>query len=1124
MVVVSVIATFALTLSLAWIYIRLNQESVKKTVIAIANNTTNGDWSLDKVSITIFRHFPKVSLELSGLGLYDVNSADSSQVLDIGAGYVALDIVKALKGSVDVTNVTIDSLIVNAKQDSMGIDLVRAISLKDTTSSDTTTSSYMLNLQDITLLNSNIKFSQATGERYQLSIDRLKSFFYDDADSLSLNIELQSQLDSLSTFMPLEGKNLLFNGYVNYVRSSQTANIQAGELDLGILKLLVDGTIALDSIGYTNVNASMAMRDIGAIGIDNKGLISAEAKGDGSLNLSIGVSGKRGERLFSGNVDGSGFVWLVNGKKVEDIETKLSFRAKLKDPQNYLMVDRLKARYGNNFIDLRSQISNFMEPNVTLASKGKVDLAQVVDLLGLDVHTKGEFDLDADLHSQWDKNYMLTQDSGYIKLDVQNFAFHHGDSVHLIDTISGNFIFERDTLKGRNINIAMGPNKIKVGMIVDNVMNYFLGNSNRTMLGMRVSAPHFNPSRIARAVVSKEQRAQRRARLKNPQDSMLIAARIDSIRQNAIDDVFFDCGLIIINNSGDKFSSKLSDYEATFKMRDFRANPLIFAPISQFSGDVILRRDSLIIPFARGVLGRSDIDLSLEMNGLRGLFMNPSDTTNNIHHNISVKLNSKEVYARDIFTLNRTFLLPRQMVNERIQGLKFDATLGYNLRDLVIDNALSINIRNLEGATPMYPLAISNVTLNADMNSSAINLKQVTAKVGDSDIMATGKIDIRLSERDTTFMAEFGVKSDFIDLDQIMSTDFVYSSQYEDQVIDSLEWELLTDTTLTTAAIDQKLKALSKRENRKKKRQERKSDSSTRLMNSFTPENKTERTMLTEVTADDGSQLNVLSIHLPQLHLSVDVGRARYMGLELEQISGNMKIDTTNVIALNDFTMQNDGGDMELSGKLVMDSITAPNIRLDGKMKVQNLNLSNLDFEVEMEDSENFSVGDHFKGRVDGAMDLNLFITPELEVLSNDMYAQIDATIRDGAIVNFAPMLAMSSYFRKHDLSLIRFGSMSNVFTIEKGVMKIPRMNVASTIGNIYIAGEQSFEGNMDYTIEVPWQVIRQAAMSTIFGGKKKEGQEEIIQEATDKKYLSVQIKGTSDDFDVKVGKNKNNK
>ena len=104
------------------------------------------------------------------------------------------------------------------------------------------------------------------------------------------------------------------------------------------------------------------------------------------------------------------------------------------------------------------------------------------------------------------------------------------------------------------------------------------------------------------------------------------------------------------------------------------------------------------------------------------------------------------------------------------------------------------------------------------------------------------------------------------------------------------------------------------------------------------------------------------------------------------------------------------------------------------------------------------------------------------------------------------------------------FDTLKNNFTLKNGVMTIPEMLIASTLGYLKISGTQEIIGkmNLDYQVGIPWKMIKDVAKNKLSRNKDQtEGSNEIITAAEDSKYLYFKVKGDLDNFEVNLMKRK---
>jgi hypothetical protein len=170
-------------------------------------------------------------------------------------------------------------------------------------------------------------------------------------------------------------------------------------------------------------------------------------------------------------------------------------------------------------------------------------------------------------------------------------------------------------------------------------------------------------------------------------------------------------------------------------------------------------------------------------------------------------------------------------------------------------------------------------------------------------------------------------------------------------------------------------------------------------------------------------------------------------------------------------------------------------------------------------------INKNIKGRLSGTIRSHVQIHPDFVPILHDTKAELDVEIRNGTLVDFAPMQAMAGYFKDKNLRLVRFDTLRNKLTFTNGVLNIPAMNINSSLGFMEISGKQSLDMKMEYYMRIPMKMVTQVGFQALFGKKQHEvdmdQQDAIEYRDRDKKtrFMSIKVSGTPEDFKVGLGK-----
>jgi len=129
--------------------------------------------------------------------------------------------------------------------------------------------------------------------------------------------------------------------------------------------------------------------------------------------------------------------------------------------------------------------------------------------------------------------------------------------------------------------------------------------------------------------------------------------------------------------------------------------------------------------------------------------------------------------------------------------------------------------------------------------------------------------------------------------------------------------------------------------------------------------------------------------------------------------------------------------------------------------------------------------------------------------LPNELLLHSDVVIRDGALINYAPVEALSRFIRVEELRNIRFSAMQNTVQIINSKINIPVMNIQSNALNLSLTGTHSFSGWLDYQVKVSLFEI----LGKKFSRNAPENAAYTELEKTGGMAIYVSMQGTADDL-----------
>ena len=277
-------------------------------------------------------------------------------------------------------------------------------------------------------------------------------------------------------------------------------------------------------------------------------------------------------------------------------------------------------------------------------------------------------------------------------------------------------------------------------------------------------------------------------------------------------------------------------------------------------------------------------------------------------------------------------------------------------------------------------------------------------------------------------------------------------------------------------------------------------------------------------TSSHADAFNIFSIPFINFNATVDIGRMKYGHLGLKNISTRLRMTANQQIYLDTFGIELAGG--KIGARAHFNGSDPNKIYLKTKILVDDVDLEKLMLKLDYL-GQDYVINKNIKGRLSGQVKCYIQIHPDFTPIMDNSEAQIDVNIYNGELVNFTPILAMSSYFKDKNLNMVRFDTLRNTLSFKNNTLSIPSMNINSSLGYLEISGNQSMDKQMEYYIRIPLKMVTQVGFRKLFGKKQEDVDPDQVDAIEyrdmDKKihFINLKITGTPDDYKMALGKAK---
>ena len=120
---------------------------------------------------------------------------------------------------------------------------------------------------------------------------------------------------------------------------------------------------------------------------------------------------------------------------------------------------------------------------------------------------------------------------------------------------------------------------------------------------------------------------------------------------------------------------------------------------------------------------------------------------------------------------------------------------------------------------------------------------------------------------------------------------------------------------------------------------------------------------------------------------------------------------------------------------------------------------------------QSFITGRHLRGQLTARAESDVYFDRALYPLTDRLEAEIQATVRNGELNDFAPLQKLALVASRRQLRHLRFAELTNNFYIQSRTVYMPEMDIRSNVRTaslIRVTGTHTFDQQMDYHLSIP--------------------------------------------------------
>ncbi|MDR2423135.1 MAG: AsmA family protein [Prevotellaceae bacterium] len=483
----SLILLIIVTLLLAPVFFKDKLAGMAKEII---NKNLNAVVDFKNVDISLFSHFPKITVSIEDLSVVAKNDT-LLHVASFDAGINLMSYIS--RGEIDLKLVEINSPTIHAKvyaDSSANWDITKPSDAPAAVETSDESSGFRLSIEKFAIIDGAIMYEDLPAKMFaaigKLNFN-LKGDMSNSITTLDLNTSMESINLMLDNTMYLSNFDFAFTGKLNAELDKMKFTLADTEISLNRIALLADGFVQIEKNDDITVDINYAAKVASlktllalvpaSILPETKNL---DTKGAMSLSGSVkGVYGKQSMPVVAAelSVENGYLKYTQLPKSVDNINIKTKMLLDMNNDVNTnIDVSRFHFDIGGNPFDISTNIKTPMtDATIKAALKGKLDFASIKDALPLEnIDLQGVLTAGVDFagkmsHIEKNEYDRLSLDG---KILLQNFVAVTEDLPLPLNITNAGLEFTPKYVNLSNLEAKIGESDLKVSGRLENFLNY----------------------------------------------------------------------------------------------------------------------------------------------------------------------------------------------------------------------------------------------------------------------------------------------------------------------------------------------------------------------------------------------------------------------------------------------------------------------------------------------------------------------------------------------------------------------------------------------------------------------------------------------------------------------------
>nr|WP_279346309.1 AsmA-like C-terminal region-containing protein [Gramella oceanisediminis] len=195
-----------------------------------------------------------------------------------------------------------------------------------------------------------------------------------------------------------------------------------------------------------------------------------------------------------------------------------------------------------------------------------------------------------------------------------------------------------------------------------------------------------------------------------------------------------------------------------------------------------------------------------------------------------------------------------------------------------------------------------------------------------------------------------------------------------------------------------------------------------------------------------------------------------YRDLGVSNFNSRIEYDDSGAIRIADTRLRYDEGQIDL--QLEAGVAVEENLPVNIKMNIEDIDLENLIKDLDYLKNKDLRNAKKIKGKLDLELDLRGILKDSGTVAINTLNGKLKMNLRNLAIHEFDPITENVILLKEERFKNLEFRPIKQSFTINNGMIEVPRTEIQSTALHFFIEGRSKIGEYHNIWISLPWNNI----------------------------------------------------